>query len=123
MNTEPDTSRCLHSVDGMSGPPCRTVAMSRYKARIPYREPTDEAITKSPKDQPDSDPVNAGIRTEPELPIHEDIAPPPKQSTNEFEFDRDEQSDDDVARGRRLQDRMRGNAQQASLDPGDGIAL
>ena len=67
--------------------------------------------------------MNAGIRTEPELPIHEDIAPPPKQNTKEFEFDRDEQSDNDAARNRRLQDRMRGNARQASLDPGDGIAL
>ena len=74
-------------------------------------------------DHPDSDPVNAGIRTEPELPIHEDIAPPPTQATKEFDFDRDEQNDDDAARNRRLQERMRGNARRASLDPSDGIEL
>ena len=77
----------------------------------------------TPKDQPDTDPENAGIRTEPELPIHEDIAPPPKSVVREFDFDRDEQNDDDAARNRRLQDRMRGNARRASLDPGDGIEL
>ena len=87
------------------------------------KAPAEAKRRRAAKDQPDSDPVNAGIRTEPELPIHEDIAPPPKQSTKEFDFDRDEQTDDDAARNRRLQERMRGNARQASLDPGDGIAL
>jgi len=75
------------------------------------------------KGEHDTDPHNAGIRTEPELPIHEDIAPPPKPVAREFDFDRDEQNDDDAARNRRLQDRMRGNARRASLDPGDGIEL
>ncbi len=75
------------------------------------------------KHEPESDPENAGIRTEPELPIHEDIAPPPKPVAKEFDFDRDEQTDDDAVRNRRLQDRMRGNARRASLDPGDGIEL
>jgi type IV secretion system protein VirD4 len=72
---------------------------------------------------PESDPANAGIRTEPELPVHEDIAPLPQHVTREFDFDRDEQSDDDAARNRRLQERMRGNARRVSLDPGDGIVL
>jgi type IV secretion system protein VirD4 len=76
-----------------------------------------------PKAKHDCDPQNAGIRTEPELPIHEDIAPPSKPIAKEFDFDRDEQNDDDAARNRRLQDRMRGNARRASLDPGDGIEL
>lgn len=78
---------------------------------------------KAGAEQPESDPVNSGIRTEPELPIHEDIAPPTKPVTKEFDFDRDEGTDDDAARNRRLQDRMRGNARRASLDPGDGIEL
>jgi type IV secretion system protein VirD4 len=69
------------------------------------------------------DAANAGIRTEPELPIHEEIALPPKPASREFDFDRDGQTEDDAARNRRLQERMRGNARQASLDPGDGIAL
>ena len=75
------------------------------------------------KGQHESDPENAGIRTEPELPVHEDIAPPPTPITKEFDFDRDEQNDDDATRNRRLQDQMRGNARRASLDPGDGIEL
>ena len=75
------------------------------------------------KGQPDSDQANSGIRTEPELPIHEDIVPPRMRVTKEFDFDRDEQTDDDAARNRRLQERMRGNAMRTSLDPGDGIDL
>ena len=75
------------------------------------------------KGQHESDSENAGIRTEPELPVHEDIVPPPNPITKEFDFDRDEQNDDDAAQNRRLQDRMRGNARHASLDPGDGIEL
>jgi type IV secretion system protein VirD4 len=73
--------------------------------------------------EPEGDPDNAGIRTEPELPTHEDIAPPPKPVTKEFDFDHDQQGDDDAARNRRLQEKMRGNARRASLDPDDGIAL
>ena len=75
------------------------------------------------EDQPEADPENAGIRTEPELPIHEDIAPPLRSTVREFDFDRDEQIDDDAARNRRLQERMRSNARRASLDPSDGIEL
>jgi len=71
----------------------------------------------------DSDPANAGIRTEPELPVHEEVVPPARPVNREFDFDRDEQTDDDAARARRMQDRMRGNARQAALDPGDGIEV
>ncbi|WP_374527030.1 conjugal transfer protein TraG [Novosphingobium sp.] len=87
------------------------------------RTPAASKRRTTPKDQPDTDPENAGIRTEPELPIHEDIAPSPKPVAREFDFDRDEQGDDDAARNQRLQERMRGNARRASLDPDDGIAL
>ena len=31
------------------------------------------------------EPANAGIRREPELPEHEEIAPEPRKATNEFE--------------------------------------
>ena len=78
---------------------------------------------KGSSDDPEEDAANAGIRTEPELPVHEDIAPPPKPVSKEFDFDRDGQADDDAANNRRLQERMRGNARRASLDPDDGIAL
>jgi type IV secretion system protein VirD4 len=70
-----------------------------------------------------TDPANAGIRREPELPQHEDIIPQPPTPQNEFQFDRDDTADDEATRNQRIQDRMRGASRQASLDPGDGIAL
>ena len=72
----------------------------------------------------DDDPANAGIRNEPEIQPHEDVAPKQKKRRNEFDFNREHSTDDEeAARNRRLQDRMRGNARRASLDPGDGIDL
>lgn len=70
-----------------------------------------------------ADPANSGIRREPELPTHEDIAPVPNRPQREFSFGDDEIPDADAARNRALGDRMRGTARQASLDPGDGIKL
>jgi type IV secretion system protein VirD4 len=78
---------------------------------------------KGNSNEQEDDAANAGIRTEPELPVHEDIAPPAKPVSKEFDFDRDGQADDDAANNRRLQERMRGNARRASLDPDDGISL
>ncbi|MDV3458231.1 conjugal transfer protein TraG [Sphingomonas sp. HF-S4] len=69
----------------------------------------------------DGDPANGGIRREPELPEEQEIVARPPPPAGEFEFD--DGSSDDAAAARRLQDRMRGNARQASLDPGDGIVL
>jgi type IV secretion system protein VirD4 len=70
-----------------------------------------------------TDPANAGIRREPELPQHEEIIPQPPTPQNEFHFDRDDTADDEATRNQRIQERMRGALRQASLDPGDGIAL
>ena len=70
-----------------------------------------------------ADPANAGIRREPELSQHEEIIPQPPVPQNEFQFDRDDTADDEATRNQRMQDRMRGASRQASLDPGDGIAL
>ena len=69
------------------------------------------------------DPANAGIRREPALERHKDIAPEPaKPLANEFEPDRDE-SDDDAMRGRALTRNMRQVARQAAMDPRDGMEL
>lgn len=87
---------------------------------------TSPAPAKSGKgtsDEQEDDAANAGIRTEPELPVHEDIAPPARPVSKEFDFDRDGQAEDDAANNRRLQERMRGNARRATLDPDDGISL
>ncbi|HEY0622316.1 conjugal transfer protein TraG [Sphingomonas sp.] len=67
------------------------------------------------------DPANGGVRREPELPEEQEIVPRSVPPAGEFEFD--DSAGDDAAAARRLQDRMRGNARQASLDPGDGIVL
>ena len=71
----------------------------------------------------EGDPANAGLRREPGLERHKDIAPEPaKPFPDEFEPDRNE-SDDDVVRVRALSRTMRQVARQASMDPNDGIKL
>jgi type IV secretion system protein VirD4 len=69
------------------------------------------------------DSANGGIRQEPELPLHEDVAPPPAPVPGEFDFgDQDEQAD--AARLRAAADRrLARGARAASLDPDDGIDL
>ena len=69
-----------------------------------------------------SDPANAGIRQEPDLPEHEEIVAKPAVPRNEFEFNEGDE-DMDNAGNRRLQERVSGAARQASLDPDDGIAM
>ncbi|MEG3125090.1 conjugal transfer protein TraG [Sphingomonas sp. GB1N7] len=71
---------------------------------------------------PTADPANAGIRREPDLPVQEEIVPRPKAPQSEFEFGILANPEEEIAR-RRLQDRAAGLARQASLDPGDSIAL
>jgi type IV secretion system protein VirD4 len=69
------------------------------------------------------DPENAGLRREPGLERHKDIAPEPlKPAINEFEPDRDE-GDDQAARVGTLARSMRQVARQVALDPGDGMEL
>ena len=80
---------------------------------------TASAALPAEADAPDS--ANAGIRQEPELPVHEAVDPPPREPVPEFE---DAESDDQEAvRARTLQGRVRANARQAAMDPDDGIAL
>jgi type IV secretion system protein VirD4 len=68
------------------------------------------------------DPDNAGIRREPELPEHEEIAPEPRTPAQEFELPEDD-PDDDALRFRALQRQVRTIARQATLDPGDDMGL
>jgi len=70
------------------------------------------------------DPANAGVRREPELPEHEQVAPEPPKPAREFTFEEDETDRDQTAAKRRvLRTQFRSVARQASMDPGDGIAL
>ncbi|MHB2266300.1 conjugal transfer protein TraG [Aliihoeflea sp. 2WW] len=71
----------------------------------------------------DDDPANAGLRREPGLEPHKDIAPEqPKQPANEFEPEADE-PDTDAATNRALVRNMRLVARQVSMDPGDNMDL
>ena len=68
------------------------------------------------------DPANAGIRREPELPEHEEIAPEPRKAINEFE-PIEEDGDDEPQRRRMLQRTMGAVARQISLDTADDMQI
>ncbi|RUZ99651.1 type IV secretory system conjugative DNA transfer family protein, partial [Mesorhizobium sp. M7A.F.Ca.US.001.02.1.1] len=87
---------------------------------VPEGNPLQSGLS---ADTQDEDPANGGIRRQPELPEHEDVAPERAVLRgDEFDLDRDE-SDDDAVRRRVVDQAMRRAARQASLDPNDGIEL
>jgi type IV secretion system protein VirD4 len=67
-------------------------------------------------------PDNGGIRQEPELPAHEDMAPHPLMK-GEFDFENDSGDDASNAARNILNRSMVANARNAALDPDDGIDL
>jgi type IV secretion system protein VirD4 len=80
------------------------------------------AVVAAPKGSAAEDPANAGIRREPELPEHEEVAPAPKSPIHEFEPVDDEP--DDEAQRLRVMQRNFGNAvRQVPLDPGDDLRM
>jgi type IV secretion system protein VirD4 len=68
------------------------------------------------------DPANGGIRRQPELPQHEEIAREPVKPKPEFTFG-EETPDDDAARTRALRQQVRNLARQGAMDPDDGMGL
>jgi type IV secretion system protein VirD4 len=69
------------------------------------------------------DAANAGLRREPGLEAHKDIAPEPVTgSVNEFDLDADE-PEHDAAANRALARRVPQVARQISMDPSDGMDL
>src|SRR3546814_21131100 len=70
-----------------------------------------------------TDPANSGVRREPELPLHVDIAPPKRAATKEFDFGDGAAAHDDAVRAEKLRTRMQGTARQAPLDHGPRIEL
>jgi type IV secretion system protein VirD4 len=66
--------------------------------------------------------ANSGIRREPELSEHENIAPEALKPPPEFDFTEDE-GDSDAIRARVLRMNVPGLARQAAMDPGDGLDL
>ena len=69
-----------------------------------------------------NDPANGGLRREPELPQHEEVAPEPGPVKAEFDF-ADEEADDEVQRASTLRKQGADIARQAAMDPGDGLGL
>ena len=69
-----------------------------------------------------ADPANAGIRREPELPDHEEIAPPERPVIGEFDLLEDD-PDIDAAKARSLRLQVTSVARQATMDPADGVEL
>ncbi|RUX45749.1 conjugal transfer protein TraG, partial [Mesorhizobium sp. M7A.F.Ca.US.014.04.1.1] len=103
-----------------SGPPRPDDWTGATVPPVPKRNPLQSGLSADPQD---GDPENGGIRRQPELPEHEDIAPEPQAQLNE-EFDLDwDESDDDTVRRRAADQAMRRAARQATLDPDDGIGL
>lgn len=70
----------------------------------------------------DGDSANAGIRREPELPEHEDVAPPEPPGVQEFDV-LDDELDVYAARARAIRQQARSVARQATMDPADGLDL
>jgi len=87
-----------------------------WSAREPIKTPP------TPKRKKNNDDVDGGVRREPDLPEHEDIAPDPTPARSEF-ADLDDEPSDDAQRAKAMRDRFRTVARQASLDPDDGIEL
>ena len=80
------------------------------------------AIVATPAVASVEDPANAGIRREPELPEHEEIAPEPRKAINEFE-PIEEDGDDEPQRRRMMQRTMGAVARQISLDTADDMQM
>ncbi|WP_073973091.1 conjugal transfer protein TraG [Erythrobacter donghaensis] len=81
------------------------------------------ASKRKPKSTAESQAENSGIRQEPGLPDHENVAPETDRPFNPFDPDADA-SQDETAQNRQAIDRaFRRNARNASLDPDDGIEL
>jgi type IV secretion system protein VirD4 len=87
---------------------------------VPAAAPADRDVNASGEARI-GDPANAGIRREPELPQHEEIALERANAMPEFVFG-EEDADDDAVRARVLRQQV-GLARQAAMDPGDGLEL
>jgi type IV secretion system protein VirD4 len=69
------------------------------------------------------DDADGGIRREPTLPEHEQIAPEPGPPSEKELPLLDDDQEDDAVRARALRIRSGRLARQAALDPDDGISL
>jgi type IV secretion system protein VirD4 len=93
-----------------------------WSSQAPIAALKPKLKTKKTSGNVDED-ADGGIRREPDLPEHEDIAPEPTPSAREEFAGLDDEPDDDAQCARQMQGRFRSIARQASLDPDDGIDL
>lgn len=107
---KPETAQGMSRPDDWTGTTILPASEDNPRQSEPSMNPQDE------------NPANGGIRRQPEIPEHEDIAPERTQRDDEFDLDRDE-PDDDAVRQRSVDQAMRRAARQAALDPNDGIEL
>ena len=99
----------------------RTLPSGPEEVQIAPEGDWADAIVATPAAASVEDPANAGIRREPELPEHEEIAPEPRKAINEFEPI--EEDDDKPQRQRMMQRTMGAVARQISLDTGDDMQM
>lgn len=79
-------------------------------------------IVQPPTAETSTDPANSGLRREPELPQHEEVAPEPGPAKAEFDF-ADEEADDEIQRAATLRKKGIDIVRQAAMDPDDGLGL
>ena len=105
-------------------PPARSANPLPSRGHVPASEADGDwasAVAAAPHASNTKDPDNAGIRREPELPEHEEIAPEPRTAAQEFEPMDD--PDDDAQRQRAMQRAFNSSARQAPLDPADDLRM
>jgi len=108
---QPDKSEATSQPDDWADATIQATPGDIHQPLKPLTEPQDE------------DPATGGIRRQPELSEHEDIAPErTTQRNDEFDLDWDE-PDDAASRRRSVDLAMQRAARQAALDRNDGIEL
>ena len=94
------------------------VAKDDWSGRSPITTPVRSSVR-----APDDEETDGGVRREPELPEHEEIAAEPAPAREEF-ADLDDEPNDDAQRAKAMQkSQFRAVARQVALDPDDGIEL
>ena len=111
--------RILTPPDLVAAPLAPSPSADDWSGRVVAAE---SRSTTDAADGTEGDPANAGIRREPELPEHEEIAAAPPSPEQEFEF-LDDEPDVDAAKARAMRQRMRMVARQVAMNPDDGIDL
>jgi len=105
-------------VDSRTGDAGDSPQSDDWSSRPPIAAPTASRKARA-RNEEESE---CGVRREPALPEHEQIAPETPGPREEFAA-LDEEPDDDAQRARAMQGRFRSVARQAALDPDDGIEL